>query len=65
MEISKTDVKSAFLQTGDAVRDVYVISPYESADRGRFHFLLLFGAYELVNANTKWQALSDTLFKDL
>lgn len=29
------DVKSAFLQTGSAVRDVYVTTPRESPDQGK------------------------------
>lgn len=61
LRISKIDVTSAFLQTGAAERDVYVLPPRESADRGRFLWLLLAAAYGLVNANAKWQVLSDAL----
>lgn len=39
--LSKIDVKSASLQTGNAARDVYVIPPKESADLGKVLWLLL------------------------
>ena len=60
----KIDFKSAFLQTGKALRDVYVIPPYESRDR-QFYWLLLTAAYGLVNANAKWQKQSDDCLRDL
>ena len=50
--VSKADVKSAFLQTGKAQRDVYVVLPRESHDRAHY-WLLLTAAYGLVNANAK------------
>ena len=56
--VYKADVKSAFLQTGKAQRDVYVLPPKESADK-RHSWLLLTAAYGLVNANAKWQSQSD------
>lgn len=62
--LSKADVKSAFLQTGKAQRDVYVVPPRESLDR-RNRWLLLTAAYGLVNANAKWQDQSDTLLHEL
>ena len=57
--LSKIDVKSAFLQTGKAERDVYVIPPVESGDRGKCAWLLETASYGLVNANAKWQVHSD------
>ena len=56
--LSKIDVKSAFLRTGPANRDVYVIPPHQSAMR---HFLWLstVATYGLVNTNATWQVHSD------
>ena len=62
--LTKIDVKSAFLQTGSAQRDVYVIPPKESADRG-FVWLLTVARYGSVNANAKWQVHSDQTFIDM
>lgn len=62
--LTKIDVKSAFLQTGSAERDVYVRPPHESAIKSHY-WLLLTAAYGLVNANAKWQVLSDSLFCDI
>ena len=56
--IVKADVKNAFLQTGLAQRDVYVIPPRESMNRKSL-WLLLAAAYGLVNASSKWQLQSD------
>lgn len=58
------DIKSAFLQTGLAERDVYVVPPRECSRR-RFLCLLLTAAYGLVNANAKWQEHSDSTLHDL
>ena len=60
----KIDFVSAFLQTGKALRDVYVIPPYESRDSA-VYWLLLTAAYGLVNANAKWQKLSDECLRML
>lgn len=49
----KIDFKSAFLQTGEALRDVYVIPPRECHTRSHY-WLLLAASYGLVNANAKW-----------
>lgn len=59
--LSKIDVKTAFLQTGQATRDVYVITPCERNDRGRSLRLLLAAAYGLINGNEKWQELSEKM----
>eukprot|EP00178_Gracilaria_changii_P016074 TRINITY_DN453_c0_g1_i1.p1 TRINITY_DN453_c0_g1~~TRINITY_DN453_c0_g1_i1.p1 ORF type:complete len:311 (-),score=40.62 TRINITY_DN453_c0_g1_i1:1250-2182(-) len=56
----KIDVKSAFLQTGCAERDIYVVRPKESKNKS-FYWLLLTAAYGLVNASAKWQDQSDSL----
>ena len=56
--IVKADVKNAFLQTGLAQRDVYVISPRESTSRKSLR-LLLAAAHGLVNSNSNWQLQSD------
>lgn len=58
-KMMKIDFKSAFLQTGKALRDVYVILPYESSDRYLFNWLLMAASYSLDNANDKWQEHSD------
>lgn len=63
--LHKADVKSAFLQTGPAQRDVYVKPPRESGMKSTHFWLLLTAAYGLVNANAKWQVQSDTVFFDL
>lgn len=63
--LAKIDFESAFLQTGDATRDVYVVLPRECTIRYRFYWLLLASAYGLVNASAKWQALSDNLLSSL
>lgn len=54
--LHKLYVKSAFLQTGNAERDVYVVPPRESSDHGRAQWLLLTPAYGLVITNVKWHA---------
>eukprot|EP00178_Gracilaria_changii_P001336 TRINITY_DN1187_c0_g1_i1.p1 TRINITY_DN1187_c0_g1~~TRINITY_DN1187_c0_g1_i1.p1 ORF type:complete len:639 (-),score=88.06 TRINITY_DN1187_c0_g1_i1:5196-7112(-) len=63
--LAKIDFKSAFLQTGEATRDVYMIPPRECETRRRFYWLLLAAAYGLVNASAKWQKLSDSLLRTL
>ena len=62
--VTKADVKAAFLQTGLALRDVYVIPPRECTNKN-VYWLLLAATYGLVNANAKWQSQSDQLFKEL
>lgn len=57
--LSKFDFKTAFLQSGDATRDVYVKPPIECKYRNRFYWLLLAATYGLVNANLKWQHAID------
>ena len=63
-KLVKADVKNAFLQTGLAERDVYVIPPRESSNRKSL-WLLLAAAYGLVNANSKWQLQSDTAITNM
>lgn len=60
-KISKLDVKSAFLQTGNAHRDVYVRPLRESTDRFKCLWLLLTASYGMVNANAKFQVQSEEL----
>ncbi len=62
--LAKIDFVNAFLQTGDAKRDVYVIPPRECRRRSSY-WLLLTSAYGLVNANAKWQEHCDHLFTSL
>lgn len=62
--LSKIDFTSAFLQTGEAQRDVYVIPPRESKDKSMC-WLLLTAAYGLVNAGAKWQDQCDKFFRGL
>lgn len=59
--LTKIDVKGAFLQSGLATRDVYVVTPRECANRYVF-WLLNVATYGLVNANAKWQQHSDSTF---
>ena len=62
--ISKIDFVSAFLQIGDAKRDVYAIPPRECRKRS-FYWLLLTSAYGLVNSNAKLQENRDHLSSSL
>lgn len=62
--LAKIDFKRAFLQTGDARRDVYVVPPGESNDKNHY-WLLRPASYGLDNANAKWQEHSDYLLKSL
>lgn len=62
--VSKVDIKSAFLQSGKATRDVFVVPPRE-CDNKTFYWLLEVATYGLVNANAKWQNHSDTTFLDM
>lgn len=64
-KLTKVDVASAFLQAGPAARDVYVIPPVESQDRGKTLWLLLAAAYGLINSNAKWKMQSDELLFQL
>ena len=50
----KIDFTSAFLQAGDAQRNLNVIIPKENSDK-MFRLLLLTTAYGLVNFGEKWQ----------
>lgn len=63
--LTAIDVKTAFLQTGQAGRDVYVIPPAKSSDRVPKMWLLLCAAYGLINSNAKWQVQSDQELKDM
>lgn len=58
----KIDFKSAFLQTGAALRDVLILPPRESNERQQY-WLLLAGAYGLVNCGAKWQENTDHPFR--
>ncbi len=60
--IAKVDAKSAFLQTGAATLELYVIPPRECSDRSKY-WLLLTAAYGLVNANVNWQESSDNFLR--
>ena len=62
--LAKTDYTSAFLQTGEAKRDVYVVPPGEIR-RKSFYSLLLTSGYGLFNANGKWQEHCHILFSKL
>lgn len=52
--LTNADVKQEFLQTPQALRDVYVIPPHECTDKD-VYWLLLTAGYGLVNANAKLQ----------
>lgn len=56
--------ESAFLQTGDAERDVQMIPPFEIGMRATHFWLLLIASYGL-NSNAKWQKHSGQVFIDL
>lgn len=52
------------MQTGSALRDLFVVPPRECRRR-EFYWLLLTAAYGLVNANAKWQQHSDEFLHTL
>lgn len=58
--LAKIDFTSAYLQTGEALRDVFVQPPRECRKRSAY-WLLLTAAYGLVNAGAKWQEHSDRI----
>ena len=60
----KIEFFSAFIQTGEAKRDVYVIPPRESSEKC-YYWLLLTADYGLVNFNEKYQAQIDTFLTSL
>ena len=62
--LTKIHITRAFLQTGSAQRDVYVIPPRECSNR-EFYWLLLAASYGLLNTNAKWQKHSDATFEKL
>ena len=64
-KIKPGDAKGAFLKTGKAEREVYVIPPTESKMRSTHRWLLLVAAYGLVNSGAKWQHQSDELLCNL
>ena len=64
MALTKIDFTSAYLQTGDARRDVYVVPPRECSDRTKY-WLLLTAAYGLCNAGAKWQEHADALLRSV
>lgn len=58
-------MKAAFLQTGEAKREVYVRPPSESRMRSTHIWLLLTAAYGIVNSNAKWKNHSDLVMLDI
>lgn len=61
---ARIEVKSTFLRTGEAERDIYVEPPRECKNRS-LYWLLLTAAYGLVNAGAKWQDHCDSFFYEL
>lgn len=59
--LTKIDVTTAFLQTGSAERDVYVLPLRQSRDKERCVWILLTAAYGLIKPNAKWNVLRDTI----
>lgn len=64
-QLTKTDVEIAFLQREVAERDVFVLPPTKSFDRGKCLCLLLAAAYGLVNVNAKWQVISEQAINEI
>ena len=62
--VTKIDFKAAFLQTGMAQRDVYVV-PRNEIERKNYYWLLLTASYGVLNTNAKWQSAIDDYFKSL
>lgn len=63
--LTKIDVKTAFFQTGQAARDVYVVPPKKCKDRHQVLWLLLTASYGLVSSNAKWQVIYDHVLHDI
>lgn len=59
--LTKLDETPAFLQTGNAARDVYVMPPRKSSDPGKVLWILVTNAYGLVNANAKGKLQSEAI----
>lgn len=59
--LNTMDVQSAFHETCQAARDVYIDPPRESLDRGRSMWRFLTAAYGLLNAHFKWQTQTHEL----
>lgn len=53
--ITKLDVKYAFLYSGKSERDVYFVPPRDLSDREKLLWLFLAASYGLANTNTKCQ----------
>lgn len=64
-KLKRGDAKGAFLKTGDAERDVWMIPPRESDMRKTHRWLLIVAAYGLVNSGAKWQHQSDEVLQRL
>lgn len=63
--LTKTDVKTAFLQADQAAPDLYVIPPRESTDRHQCFWLLFTASFGLENANAKRQVIYDHALYDI
>lgn len=61
-KVTTADMKSAFFQTGNAQRGVYVILPRDFTKESHF-WIILAAQYGLVNAIAKWQSHSDVHIK--
>lgn len=59
--VIKGEFKASFLQTGQALSDVFFIPTREYYDKD-VYWLLLTVVYSLVNANFKWKSLFDHFF---
>lgn len=62
--LTKTDFEAEFLQTVEVQRDIYVLLPQQSTDRGRCDWLLLNASYGLVNASVKRQVIGGAILTD-
>lgn len=62
--LTKTDVKAAFIQTGQALRDLFVINPCQCTTTDMY-WILLTATNGLDNANVKCQSQSDQKCFDL
>lgn len=60
------DIKGAFMQSGPAQRDIYIIPPATYRERRRVYWKLLALAYGICDAGRQWLKTSDTwITKDL
>ena len=59
--LGKVDIRGAYSQSGEAIREIYLIPPREMG-RPKFLWRMMRTMYGIVSAGRKWQRASDSLF---